>query len=319
MRVVIMAGPNGSGKTSVIGALQDEHPARRQESLLPDLIINPDIVRKLPETLELARTDGSHPDRAAQRVAYLHRQRAMETQQPFAFETVMSHPSKLAELAELRAAGYSVQLIFVTTKHPDINVRRVAYRVRSNTTTGHDVPENKTRERYERTMALLPAAIEHANESRLYDNSYDGQLYTRQASIAQEDADDVAGTRQFRIVLTATPENWVRDAINALQLRQVERDQYRAYATGHGLYIQPADTVHGIYQGLSVDLGSSNFFGIVAENGGRPTLTLHDFLSFTTQQSNTLRDLLNAGDLSIAYSKNNEPKIGLRRRASAQG
>lgn len=52
LRVLIMAGPNGSGKTSVIEALQDEFPAGDQQPLLADLIINPDIIRKLPETLE---------------------------------------------------------------------------------------------------------------------------------------------------------------------------------------------------------------------------------------------------------------------------
>lgn len=304
-----MAGPNGSGKTSVIEALQDELPAGHQQSLLPELIINPDIIRKLPETLELARAHDLHPDRAAQRVAFLHRQQAMETRQPFAFETVMSHPSKLAELAELRAAGYSVQLIFVTTKHPDINVRRVVYRVRSNTTTGHDVPENKTRERYARTMALLPPAIEHADDARLYDNSYDRQLYTRQASIAQEDAEDGAGIRQFRVVLTAKPEQWVRDALHAVQQRQIERERYLAYATEHSLHIQSANTVHGSYQGSCVDLGSSNFFGTVAVMDGRPILTLHDFSSFTPPQSTALRHLINAGDLTVVYSTMNEPQI----------
>jgi predicted ABC-type ATPase len=71
-----------------------------------------------------------------------------------------------------------VQLLFVSTNSPDINVRRVAYRVKTGTTTGHDVPEDKTRSRYDRTTALLPAAVELADQAFLYDNSYDGRGYT---------------------------------------------------------------------------------------------------------------------------------------------
>ncbi|MFC4277932.1 zeta toxin family protein [Achromobacter aloeverae] len=305
-----MAGPNGSGKTSVIQAIEAEYRKRSQDSL-PNVIINPDVIRKLPETLDLARAEGLHPDRAAQKVAFLHRQRAMEAGQAFAFETVMSHPTKLAELAELRAAGYAVQLVFISTKNADINVRRVAYRVRTRTTTGHDVPEDRTRERYARTMALLPAAIEHADHARLYDNSYDGQPYTRQASIEQEDVGHLAGARRFRIALTGTPEQWVLDAIKALELRQAERDQCNAYAAEHGFQIQAADTVRGSYQGTHVDPGVSGFFCTVADADDRQVLTLHDFSSFTPRQVSELKSRPTAGDLSIAYSMTHEPKIGL--------
>jgi predicted ABC-type ATPase len=41
----------------------------------------------------------------------------------------MSHVSKVLILEKAKKAGYVVNLIFVTTSHPNINVKRVKYRV----------------------------------------------------------------------------------------------------------------------------------------------------------------------------------------------
>jgi predicted ABC-type ATPase len=51
------------------------------------------------------------------------------SKQDFSFETVMSHVSKVLILEKAKKAGYVVNLIFVTTSHPNINVKRVKYRV----------------------------------------------------------------------------------------------------------------------------------------------------------------------------------------------
>lgn len=47
-----------------------------------------------------------------------YREAAIQRAESFAFETVMSHPSKLAALAQLRAQGDCVQLLFVSTTIP---------------------------------------------------------------------------------------------------------------------------------------------------------------------------------------------------------
>lgn len=86
----------------------------------------------------------------------------------FAFETVFSHPSTLLDMAKCRAAGFEVIVFFVTTDDPAINVARVARRVQSG---GHAVPEDRIRQRYERTMTLLPRIIEDADRAYVYDNS----------------------------------------------------------------------------------------------------------------------------------------------------
>jgi predicted ABC-type ATPase len=86
----------------------------------------------------------------------------------FAFETVMSHESKLDLLRDSRKAGYRNYLYFVSTGDPGINVERVRQRIREG---GHPVPENKVIERYFRCMALLPEALRLCERAYLFDNS----------------------------------------------------------------------------------------------------------------------------------------------------
>ncbi len=40
----------------------------------------------------------------------------------FAFETVMTHPSKLALLEKARYAGFDITLVFISTKDPIYNI-----------------------------------------------------------------------------------------------------------------------------------------------------------------------------------------------------
>ena len=67
-----------------------------------------------------------------------------------------------------REAGFEITVIFVTTRNPEINVKRVAGRFLAG---GHSVPEDRIRSRYHRTMALLPRILEEADQWFLYDNS----------------------------------------------------------------------------------------------------------------------------------------------------
>lgn len=86
----------------------------------------------------------------------------------FTFETVMSHGSKIDFMRHARTMGYRVYLYYVATQDPEINCSRIALRVQDG---GHDVPEEKVRERYVRSLALLPAAIKAANRAYIFDNS----------------------------------------------------------------------------------------------------------------------------------------------------
>lgn len=157
-RMIVFAGPNGSGKTTVTNGL-------RLDSEFPGIYINAD---------DIARTELGHIVDANERnlhaaeLAEQRRMEALENGQPFAFETLMSTPGKLALLQEARSRGFQVELVFITTCDADINVDRVSNRVAQG---GHPVEPDKVRERYERAMQLLPCAVELADTADAFDNS----------------------------------------------------------------------------------------------------------------------------------------------------
>jgi predicted ABC-type ATPase len=86
----------------------------------------------------------------------------------FGFETVFSHESNVQFLSALKLLGYFVQLNFVCTEHPLINVGRVRNRV---SLGGHDVPEDKIISRYTRALDLLSDSIGSFDKIVFMDNS----------------------------------------------------------------------------------------------------------------------------------------------------
>ena len=101
---------------------------------------------------------------------YIRNQLLKENCEKFSFETVMSHPSKLDFIKKAKANGYKVYLYFVSLADPIMNVERVSARVELG---GHNVPEDKIVNRYERTMGLLLDAIKLVDRAYFFDNSSD--------------------------------------------------------------------------------------------------------------------------------------------------
>lgn len=162
--VVVFAGPNGSGKTSITrDFLADPENNFRGHYVNAD-----DIAAGLASQI----SDPRERNVAAAQEAERQRLALLGSGQSFAFETVMSTPEKVALLSQARERGYEVTLVFVTTSDPDINVSRVANRVAKG---GHDVDPSAVYSRYEAAMKLLPAAIEQADSVLVLDNSRDSQ------------------------------------------------------------------------------------------------------------------------------------------------
>lgn len=157
-RLIMFAGPNGSGKSTITRTFQ-------QQLDFPTIYINPDEITKM-----IPGDESTYLERSKQgaRLASNQRQLSLANKESFAFETVMSHPSKLATLQQASDALYDVTLVFVGTENPQINVERVARRVQDG---GHDVPTEKIIQRYYRSMALLPQAVELANRAIIFDNT----------------------------------------------------------------------------------------------------------------------------------------------------
>lgn len=160
--VYVFAGPNGSGKSSVVDLFS-------QSGILPSRYVCPDnLVR------DMLRKEPSINvyDAYMQAMSLCEKTRMDDVRhgQPFAFETVFSNPDKLKFLRFAKAYGFHIVVIYITTADPAINVRRVQRRVSEG---GHDVPEDKIRTRYERSMKLMPEVISLADEAEVYDNSVD--------------------------------------------------------------------------------------------------------------------------------------------------
>ena len=194
----MIAGPNGSGKSTLVHALRAD-----ARFALPTQYINVDDLQH-----ERRIDDPS----GAQQVANALRAEALASRQDVMYETVMSHPSKIAELQEAKSAGYEITVLLVATNDPNVNVARVATRVAAG---GHDVPEDRTRERYGRTLALAPVAIGYANQAFVFDNTRSGETG---GGLSQQ-----AGLLGDRLVMTTrTAALWVARLIDQVTERSNE-------------------------------------------------------------------------------------------------
>jgi len=151
----MIAGPNGSGKTSLTKWLE-------KSGYDLGRYINPDEIA--------ARLEGSNEARTleAQATAETLRDDCINTKESFSFETVMSHPSKLDVLDRARTAGFFIQVFFVGIEDPRINIERVALRVAQG---GHDVPVEKIQSRWKRSMEMAADAILKSDQAFVFDNS----------------------------------------------------------------------------------------------------------------------------------------------------
>jgi predicted ABC-type ATPase len=159
--LIVIAGPNGSGKTSLIKKLM------AQPGIDLGTYINADDIELGLHTI----TDLQVRSREAQRIADEKRAECLKQGKPFSFETVMSHPSKIELMNEARSIGFRASLFFVAVDNPLLNIERVSVRVSQG---GHSVPSDRIFSRYARTLALLSRAALAADDAVLFDNTTAG-------------------------------------------------------------------------------------------------------------------------------------------------
>lgn len=71
-------------------------------------------------------------------------------------------------MAQGKEKGYFIRCYYVLTADPMINVFRVRARVKMG---GHDVPEEKIINRYDKALALVQDVVEICDICHIYDNS----------------------------------------------------------------------------------------------------------------------------------------------------
>ena len=146
-RLLVFAGPNGSGKSTVSKGLP-----------IVGIYVNADDIKRISGCTDLEAAQEAEKIRSI----------LLEEKQDFTFETVLSTDRNLELLRRAKKAGYEIQAVFVLTYSSDINVRRVQERVRNG---GHDVPEEKIRSRYIRSIKNLAKLVRIADRTRVIDNS----------------------------------------------------------------------------------------------------------------------------------------------------
>lgn len=145
--VLVFAGPNGSGKTTVT-----------REMPMFGTYVNADDIK----------TEYNLTDLDAAQQAEMLRNALINRKADFSFETVLSTERNLLLLEKAKALGYEVQCIYVLTSDENINVARVRARHAGG---GHDVPEDKIRSRYHKALALVPRLLNVCDKISIHDNS----------------------------------------------------------------------------------------------------------------------------------------------------
>ncbi len=159
----IVAGPNGSGKTTTtIQLLSNEWGA-------DSLYINPDNIAK-DEFGDWNDAEAVH--KAAIRATEM-RYKCLDERRDFVFETVFSSQEKLDFLLKAHEMGYFIRLFFVCTENPKINAARITQRFLNG---GHEVPISKIVDRYFKSLMNSQMAIKFVDRAYIYDNSVEDRL-----------------------------------------------------------------------------------------------------------------------------------------------
>ena len=159
----VVAGPNGSGKTST--TIQLLHNEWADTSLY----INPDDIAQK----QFGNWNSPEAVLKAAEVATALRYDCFEQKKDFVFETVFSSDEKLQFLKKAHEEGFFIRFFFVCTSNPQINVSRITTRYLNG---GHEVPISKVISRYFKSIVNACEAVEFVDRAYIYDNSIENQL-----------------------------------------------------------------------------------------------------------------------------------------------
>ena len=167
----IVAGPNGSGKSSLYG---NADISAFDQSVW---IINPDML-----TARIQSEEGLAPHDA--NIAAVTRietwlDASIETHQTVGVETVLSTPKYRRLVNAARAKGCEFRFIYVVLNSVELNIERVAIRVKKG---GHDVPEDSIRKRWSRSLGQMPWFMSMADRAWIFNNSGEAPVLIGQKS-----------------------------------------------------------------------------------------------------------------------------------------
>lgn len=147
-KIAIIAGPHGSGKSTITKTLFEKEVISTKNYINLD-----DLFREKNDPM------------VASNEANNIKNQAYANRESLAIETVFL-PKFYA--TEAKANGYDVELFYVLTESPEINIKRVEQRVREG---GHDINNDVIYQGYKLSLQYLPEASKLADRFVIYDNS----------------------------------------------------------------------------------------------------------------------------------------------------
>jgi predicted ABC-type ATPase len=159
-KFLIVAGPNGSGKTTVF-----------ESTILQDIgravwIINPDLLAKRIGNVESLGLREANLEAVRRIEKWL--KASIQAHQTIGVETVLSTAKYRKLVRSAKQRSFEVVLVYVVLNSPRLNVAPVALRVQKG---GHAVPVKKILSRRKRSLRQLPWFLRHADVAWIYDNS----------------------------------------------------------------------------------------------------------------------------------------------------
>ena len=158
--LIVIAGPNGSGKTSITTKIL------KHKWVEECTYINPDNIAK--EKFG----DWNNPKAVVDAANFAKeiRENCILNLESLIFETVLSASDKIDFIINAKKKGYFIRIFFVGTDNPSINASRIAQRVMEG---GHDVPITKIISRYSKSIANCAVCANIVDRLYVYDNSTD--------------------------------------------------------------------------------------------------------------------------------------------------
>ena len=183
--LIVIAGPNGSGKTSVTSKILHHEWLEDAEYINPD-----NVARDV-----FGHWNNQESVLKAANYCNEWREKCLAKHKSHIFETVMSATDKVDYILRAKEAGFFVRVLFVATESPTINAKRVANRVLNG---GHDVPIPKIISRYDKSIANCIALAPYVDRLYVYDNSIEdteARLLFRMSNgeVIKSYTDDVPG------------------------------------------------------------------------------------------------------------------------------
>lgn len=154
----IVAGPNGSGKTTFA------------MKYLPSIVSCRNFINADEIARGISPLDFTAGQLQASKLFLFELEEKINKKETFAFETTLAGRVYLSRIQEWRRQGWQVTMWYLYIPSAEFSARRVALRVEQG---GHDVPEETIIRRFPRTVRNLFDYAEICDRTFCLDNSQD--------------------------------------------------------------------------------------------------------------------------------------------------